>query len=224
MSLFTRIVDLSKAAVHEALNKLEHPEMMLNHYVRTMEEEIASVQQALGKQLAEERSLKARIDDYNRLAEQSEKQAIEALAEDRTAEARLALEHKLRCLDQAAEYSFKHETARQRSAELMRQLEEAKAELAVMQEKRSELAARAQQVSAKAQASMSGSNRGGEAGSAARGFRRIEEQIRYREAQAELAGRPHPQAEGPASKDALARREAYIEEQLTKLRKVQPSH
>lgn len=228
MGVFTRILDLSKAAANEALNKLEDPVMMLNHYLRSMKEEMDSIQRTLSKQVAAERALKQRIDDNNQLASQWEKKAAEALANGLEAEARHALSSKLHYSDKAVEYTEQYEAARLRSEELAQQLEQAKAEYAVMQEKRTELAARAQKMaSQEAKPSASGFIHRFEGGYASSGFQRIEEKILQWEAQSELTSRPYTQANGPytemsgrhaADKRAEADREARIDEQLTKMK------
>lgn len=218
MGVLSRMLDLSKAAVHEALDKLESPGMMLNHYLRSMEEEIHSVQQALVKQTAAERGLEQQIADYNRLAGESERKAAEALADDRPEEARQAIELKLGYLDKAAAAGDAYEAGKLRLAELERQLEQAKAEYARLQAKRDELGARLQKAKAKVQTAMPSFSSGVETGSAARGFGRIEQTILRLEAQAELNERAAKQ-EGPAPDAA---REALIEEQLNRLRSGAP--
>ncbi|WP_161783548.1 PspA/IM30 family protein [Paenibacillus tyrfis] len=193
MGVLTRLSDLSRAAAHEALSKLEDPVMMLNHYLRTMKEEIDEVQRTLNKQSGAERSLKMQIDAYNRLAAQCEKNAAEALADGREEEARQAMEAKLHYLDKSLECSEWYEAAKQRLEELSQQLEETKAAYAAMQEKRTELVARAQKVEAQVKPSAPRFLYSFEGGAAARGFDRIEERIMQSEALAELSRRPAAQ-------------------------------
>ena len=40
MGIFKRMKDITKASLHEALDKLEDPVVMLNQYLRDMEQEI----------------------------------------------------------------------------------------------------------------------------------------------------------------------------------------
>ncbi|MDF2958373.1 MAG: hypothetical protein K0S39_108 [Paenibacillus sp.] len=210
MGAWKRLFTLSKAAVNEALDKLEQPVMMMNHYLRSMEEEIHSLEQALVKETAAQRGLEQQIAGCNRLAEQSEQKAGEAMADDRMIEARQALEAKLAYLDRAAEHARACEAAKLRSAELEHRLQQAKAEYASMQAKRGELLQRAQKVQAQAQASAPSFSYGVEAGTAARGFQRIEETLLQKEVQIEL--------ENSMKAAAAASREALIQEQLTRLR------
>ncbi|WP_028549079.1 PspA/IM30 family protein [Paenibacillus sp. UNC451MF] len=211
MGVLKRLVDMSKAAAHEALDKWEQPVTMLNQYLRDMEEEIHSVEQALTKQTVSERRLEQQKTESERGAELSERKAAEALAADRTVEARQAVEARLTYLDKAAQYAEAYEASKQRSAELAYQLTQAKTEYASMQAKRNELAARAQKVEGRTL----GANKqvfsyGVETGTAARGFQRIEETIMQKEAQVELLS--------SMKAEAAASREALIEEQLKRIK------
>lgn len=187
MGVLKRLVDMSKAAAHEALDKWESPVMMMNQYLRDMEQEIHSVEQALTKQTVTERRLEQQKAESERGAALSEQKAAEALAADRMVEARQAVEARLAYLDKAAQYIEAYEASKQRSAELAHQLAQAKAEYATMQAKRNDLATRAQKVEGR---TLSTANpifsSGTQTGSATRGFQRIEETIMQKEAQAEL--------------------------------------
>ena len=52
MSVITRLIQLTRAATGELLDKLEDPAMMMNHYVREAQAEIEKIQQELTKQEA----------------------------------------------------------------------------------------------------------------------------------------------------------------------------
>lgn len=210
MGVLKRLVDLSKATAHEALNKVEKPVVMLNQYLRDMEEEIHSIRQALVRQAASERRLEQQIAESGRLAESFEKKAAEAVAAHCDAEARQAVEAKLNYLEKAAQYSEAYEESKRLSAELEYRLNQAKAEYAGMQAKRDELAARARKVESQARIAAPGFGYGLEGGAASRGFQRIEETILQKEAQAELAS--------SMQAAAAASREALIQEQLARLR------
>lgn len=216
MGVFARMMNLSKAAVHETLDKLESPELMLNQYLRNMEQDIDAVQQELGRQRAAERGLKLRLEDAIRLVEENEMKATDAVAEGYEEEAREALGMKLYYMEKIKEYEADYTEAKRRSAELEHQLEQAQAEYARLKEKKNELTARARQAAAKAQTVMPSVSRGMDAGTAARGFERIEEKIMQLEIQTELASKPYVSAGGGPRDDH--RREAFIEEQLQRLR------
>jgi len=238
MSVFARMINLTKAAAHELLEKLESPVLMMNQYVREMQDEIATLKQEQAKQEATARSLKLQAEESARLVSVYENKAIDALAGSREAEAREALSAKLHF----AEKSFKHqelyEQAVTRTQELSSRLTEAQAELEVMLKKRTELTARVQQAQAKSRTEMPSFSSGYnlDAGTAARGFGRIEEKILEWEARLELSGHSsHPYeatttypstatgfSANPAQPVSDPAKEALISEQLELLRKKLP--
>jgi phage shock protein A len=211
MGILTRLADLSKAAINEALDKLEQPEMMMNQYVRNMQEELEALQRAAAREEAEHARLKRMIEYYNRSAEDCERKAAEALTDGRNAEARRSIEEKLTVLEKAAECAQAYEGSLARLSELNQQLELAKSKYSEMQAKRDDLAKRVQKTQTEAR-SMAGAaySYGIETGSAARGFERIEESIRRREMEMEL--------ENAERKAAEAARSAMVEEQLARLK------
>jgi len=238
MSVFARMINLTKAAAHELLEKLENPVMMMNQYVREMQDELTTLKQEHAKQEAAARSLKLQAEESSRLVSVYESKAIDALAGSREAEAREALSAKLHFAEKALKHQELHEQAVTRTQELALKLTEAQAELETMQKKRTELTARVQQAQAKSRTEMpsfsSGFNLDG--GSAARGFGRIEEKILEWEARLELAGHssnPYGAAttspsaatgfsSAPAQPATDPAKEALISEQLELLRQKLP--
>ncbi|UJF33583.1 PspA/IM30 family protein [Paenibacillus hexagrammi] len=91
MGILQRIMDVSKAAMNEALDKLEQPEMMMNQYLRSSKEELEALQQELVKEAAAQRMWEQQIAGSSRLAEQCEERAGAAMADYREAEARKPL-------------------------------------------------------------------------------------------------------------------------------------
>ena len=61
MSIFKRMKDMTKASVHELLDKMEDPVVMLNQYLRDMEAEIHTAELTVAKQMASERRMKQRL-------------------------------------------------------------------------------------------------------------------------------------------------------------------
>ncbi|PDO09656.1 MAG: phage shock protein A [Candidatus Reconcilbacillus cellulovorans] len=190
MSVFRRIGDLTKATVHEILDKLEDPVMMLNQYLRDMEDEIARAEVTAAKQMAAERKLNEQKSEAERRVGQCEAEAERALLAGDEPAARAALERKLYFQSRAAELANWREEARKRSEELLRQLREMKEDYYRMRHKRNELAARAQMAQARKQMAEFGAAHAFEAGTAARGFQRIEEKILRMEAEADIAASP----------------------------------
>ena len=78
MGVFQRMKDLTKASVHDLLDKLEDPIVMLNQYLRDMETEIHDAEVTVAKQMASERRMKQRLDEVVRLGVDREGQAEHA--------------------------------------------------------------------------------------------------------------------------------------------------
>ncbi|MCQ6562421.1 PspA/IM30 family protein [Paenibacillus mendelii] len=237
MSILARMMNITKAAAHELLEKLEDPVMMMNQYVRNMQNEIEELQQEIVKQDAAVRGLKLQSDESARLAELYETKAFEALAGGREAEAREALAVKLHHAEKAATHQEWYNSAVIRSAELVSKLEAAKAEFESMQKKRNELINRVQQAEAKSKTSMPNFSSGHtlDGGLASRGFQRMEEKIMQWEARLDLAGHANSKPYGSSSAypsygaapqsaaPADPAKEQLIAEQLEQLRKRMPS-
>jgi len=225
-SIWKRLADVAKATAHEALDRLEDPVMMLNHYIREMEEELEDAQEALLSQRAVERTALLRHQEYLRIAAELEARASEALSAGREAEARAAIADKLAFEQKAAQYLTWHEEAGQRAVELEAKIGQAKAELTRLREKRVELTARAEKAAA-AGAQTGGSGFGAKTvdgisrigRAAARGFERIEEKILQWEAENESRKTRGGGYWNPPAPDTVSA--AQIDEQLEALRRKQ---
>jgi len=226
MSIINRLINLTRATAHEVLNKLENPTMMMNHYLRTMEEELQEGEQALRQQQVTKRGLKARLEELEKLQASHEATALTAMREGKEAEARVLLEEKLVMAEKAKELTQWHDAAELHCLQLEQQLEQSRAEFTRMKEKRNELAARVQKAQTHPHVTMPSftTGTGIDTGSAARGFERMEEKIAQWEAQIELQGPfgGSKYAYGTPSPVASAQRtvdNATVEAQLEELRK-----
>ncbi|MFC5469988.1 PspA/IM30 family protein [Cohnella suwonensis] len=200
MGVFQRMKDLTKASVHDLLDKLEDPVVMLNQYLRDMEKEIHDAEVTVAKQMAAERRMKQRLQELVRLGADREGQAEHALRNGNEPLARKLLEEQVQIDQQTADLTALHAQASAQVGELTTQLHEMKEEFYKLRNKRNELAARSQMAKARKQMAQISTLHTIESGSASRGFHRMEEKIMQMEAEAEVARIPGAPFGGASSR------------------------
>ncbi|QJD84270.1 PspA/IM30 family protein [Cohnella herbarum] len=223
MGVFQRMKDLTKASVHDLLDKLEDPIVMLNQYLRDMEIEIHDAEVTVAKQMASERRMKQRLDELVRLGVDREGQAEHSLRNGNEGLARKLLEEKVQFDQQAADLVGLHGQASAQVNDLTAQLHEMKEEYYKLRNKRNELAARSQMAKARKQMAQISSLHTIESGTASRGFHRMEEKILQMEAEADVVRLPGSSLGGLPSR-IDPEKEYRVDQELEALRnRVQPN-
>lgn len=118
MGIFKRMKDMTKASVHELLDKVEDPVVMLNQYLRDMESEIHQAEVTVAKQMANEHRMKQRYDEAARSAMDRESKAEAALRSGHEDVARKMLEEKLYFEQRTNEFSDLYVEAKTQAEEL----------------------------------------------------------------------------------------------------------
>lgn len=221
MGILQRVVSMTKAAANEMLDKIENPVMMLNHYLRDLDEEIVKAEHAMEQQQVQERMLQAKLSDLNEQASYYEGKAEQALATEREVDARMALEAKFLYQEQAEETTRLQQLAKQAVLDLELHVQTLKEEKIRLQGKHTELITRVRQTTGtpghKSLQPMQGST-------ASRGFERIEMKVMEWEAERELSKDFYGVNAGRIGFDQQQeQRRARVDEELKRLLQKKPS-
>jgi len=204
---------MTKAATHDMLDKLESPEMMMNQYLRELDDKIASAERGFIQQQAQERQMLHKHDELTSQASHYEQCAAQAASEEREIEARAALEAMMHYQEQASETARLIQLAREAVIDLEAHIEALKEEKSKLLVKRSELVTRAKRTQNHKATTLHDN-------SSIKGFERIERKVMEWEAQQELNSFKTTQynhSNIDTSNTKQKQRDALIEEQLQQL-------
>lgn len=185
MGIFSRISDVFKANVNDALDKAEDPEKMLKQMVIEMEESVNKTTLAVAQAVANEKNLQRKLERAKKEQADWEQKAMQALQANREDLAKAALEKKAVSQRNAQDLEPIYQQARTTADSLREKLNKLKAKLSEARSRQSTLIARSQ--AAKAQKEMNKSLSG--VGSDAFGkFDKYENKIEQLESEAEAFG------------------------------------
>ncbi len=127
MGIFSKLSALIRSNINDAIAKAENPEKMLNQVLLDMREQLAKAKQEVAVAIADERKLKAQLEEEQKLAHDWEQRAILAVRENRDDLAKQALlrqqEHTERAL--ALDGTWQRQAAEtERLKDALRQLNE----------------------------------------------------------------------------------------------------
>jgi phage shock protein A len=189
MGIFSRIADIFKANVNDALDRAEDPEKMLKQMVLEMEESVNKATLAVAQAIANEKSLERKIAKAQEQSRDWQQKALQALQAGREDLARAALEKKAIADRNVADLQPVFEQAKATTAKLRQQLDQLKAKLDEARSRQSTLIARSQAAKAQKQIAQAFSGVGSDAFSK---FDKFEGKIEQLEAEAtafeQLAG------------------------------------
>ncbi|HAW07760.1 MAG: PspA/IM30 family protein [Chloroherpetonaceae bacterium] len=189
MGLFSRISDIFKANVNDMIDKAEDPEKMLKQMVLEMEESVNKTTLAVASAIANEVSLKKKLEKARTDQTEWENKAMQALQANREDLARQALERKNISAKNIADLQPIYEQAKSTTMNLRQQLDQLKSKLDEARMRQSTLIARSQAAKAQKQIAQSMSGVGSDAFSK---FDKFEGKVEKLEAEAtafqQLAG------------------------------------
>ena len=181
MGIFSRISDIFKANVNDALDKAEDAEKMLKQMIIEMEESVNKTTLAVANAIANEKSLQRKLEKARNDTAEWEKKAVQALQANREDLAKAALEKKSLCAKNVADLEPIYQTARATADKMREQLNTLKVKLDDARTRQSTLIARSQAAKAQKQIAQSMSGVGSDAFSK---FDKYEGKIEQLESQA----------------------------------------
>ncbi len=182
MGIFSRISDVFKASVNDALDKAEDPEKMIKQMVIEMEESVNKATLAVGNAIANEKQLERKMLKAKRNSEEWHNKAVQAVNAGRDDLAKTALEKKAQQDRQMNDLQPALESAKSTATKMRSQLDTLKGKLDEARSRQNTLIARSQAAKAQKQISQSFSGVGSDAFSK---FDKFENKVEQLESQAQ---------------------------------------
>jgi phage shock protein A len=114
MNIFAKLSTLIRSNINDMIARAENPEKMLNQIILDMREQLTRAKQEVAVAIADERKLKAQVEDEHRQSQEWEKRAMIAVREGRDDLARQAL---VRQQEYAGRARSLHETWKRQAEE-----------------------------------------------------------------------------------------------------------
>lgn len=102
MSIFTKLSTVIKSNINDLISRAENPEKMLNQIILDMRDQLAKAKREVAAAIADERKLRAQLDDEVKQTRQWEHRAMLAVKEDRDDMAKQALMRQAEHAERAA--------------------------------------------------------------------------------------------------------------------------
>ena len=179
---FSRMADILKSNINEALDRAEDPEKMIKQMVREMEEAVNKATASVGTAVANQKRLERQFHDKQSQAEDFQRRAETAVEAGEDDLARRALERKTTMLDAVGGLRSAVDESRQTAEQLRDQLRELKSKLEEARTRQGSLVARHRAAEARKKLAQSISGLGEDAFSS---FERFEEKVEAAEVEAE---------------------------------------
>ncbi len=149
--VMTRINRFFKAYIHEGLERLEDPVVMVKQYMRDMKEDIQKLEAAIEKHVRLEHSLTQDFQAAKELVERREQQAKVAIEAENEDLARMALVSKKEAWEQMNRYEELRDKNQAQIKERKHELEQLQLKYAQLRDRKLELILRVQAVRANQQ-------------------------------------------------------------------------
>ncbi|MBO8171564.1 MAG: PspA/IM30 family protein [Bacillaceae bacterium] len=211
--VFKRISDMVKATIHEGLDQMENPLVMINQYLRDMENEIMKARQSITRQKTLQKSFQIQMTDADKMAEKRAEQARIAFDAGEEELARKALIEKKHYEKKKEHYTALYNQATEQVEKLEQQLAELQDQFEQMRDRKYALVARAN--AARTREHINHSLDKFNIANTIREFQRMEERILEMEIRAETAGSRIETCESGLSKLEINRE---VEEELEQMR------